>query len=156
MSIDEIKGALCKYFNDCERFSVQFIKSPTNSPAPVGCYVAVGIDSVEQYGHKLSPPPGKGKFLFSQVAMVHFVEVEGDGDILRKTRNELELPQFTEFARERGFTIWQPTAINAIDTYDGKFFIRQWRFSFQVNFTDEIAVERPRIETVKPLILQSN
>lgn len=156
MSIDEIKGALCKYFNECERFSVPFIKSPTNSPAPVGCYIAVGVDSVEQYGRKLSPPPGKGEFRFSQVATVHLVEVEGDGDFLRRARNELELPQFTEFARARGFTIWQPTAIYSIDTYDGKFFVRQWRFTCQVNFTDEIAVEKPRIESVKPLTIQPN
>lgn len=154
MNVEDIKGAICRYFNTSERFPVQFLKSPTNNPAPVGCYVAVGIDSVEQYGRKLTPSPGIDAYRFSQVANIHLVEVEGDGNLLRSVRNELELPQFTQFARENGFTVWQPTDVTAIDTYDGKFYVRQWRFSFQANFTDEVAVELQRIETVSPLTFE--
>ena len=48
MTVDELKGAICKYFNDSAEFSAPFVKSPTNSPAPVGKYVSVGIDGVRQ------------------------------------------------------------------------------------------------------------
>ena len=148
MTVDELKGAICKYFNDSAEFSAPLVKSPTNSPA------SVGIDGVRQYGEKFTPPPGNHHYRFSQVATVHFVEVEGDGDTLRAIRNELQLPAFIEYARNNGFTVWDFTNIEKIDTYDGDFYVRQWRFTATLNFIDKTPSGIERIETVHPLELQ--
>jgi len=151
MTVDEVKAAICTYFNGKEGFDSQFIKSPTNRPAPVGRYISVGVDEVSQFGSRMTPSPQQGPYRFSQVAVLHFVEVEGDGDLLRKVRNELQLPSFIEHARKNCFTVWQFTDLEKIDTYDGKFYVRQWRFSCSVNFMDEAQADIQRIETVQPL-----
>lgn len=155
MTVDELKGAICKYFNDSEEFPSPFVKSPTNASAPVGTYIAVGVDSVEQYGSRMSTPPGTHLERFSQVATLHLVEVEGDGDLLRKVRNELQRPAFVTYARRNGFTVWEQSPIERIDTYDGEFYVRQWRFTASFNFIDGIETETPRIETVSPVELQT-
>lgn len=155
MSVEGIKESVCRYFNGLDGQTTRFIKSPTNAPAPVGKYVSVGVDDVSQYGSRMTPGPGTDSFRFSQVATLHFVEVEGDGETLRGVRNEVQLPRFAEYARQNGFTVWEWTDIEKIDTYDGEFYVRQWRFTCTVNFTDETVAELPRIETVDPLEIES-
>lgn len=152
--IDDIKGAICTYFNNHRLMDCPFIKSPTNAPAPVGKYVAVRMEDVEQHGSEMQPPPGENAvFAFQQVGTVSFTEVEGDGETLRMVRNLVQRKDFVSDAAANGFTVWNFSSIMPVDTFDGEFYVRQWRFTMQVNFADEIVEDVPRIESVGPLTL---
>lgn len=153
---ETIKAEICRYFNEHELLDCQFIQSPTNDPAPVGKYVAVRVEDVEQHGSEMQPPPGeKAKFAFQQVATVAFTEVEGDGEALRMVRNLVQRKDFRDKAgKEAEFTVWDFTSIIPVDTFDGEFVVRQWRFTMRVNFADEIIEDVPRIETVDPVELE--
>lgn len=152
---EDIKGAICRYFNEHPLMDCPFIQSPTNAPAPVGKYVAVRVEQVEQHGSEMQPPPGDSRtFAFQQVATVAFTEVEGDGEALRMVRNLVQRKDFRDNAgTEGGFTVWDFTGIMPVDTFDGEFVVRQWRFTMRVNFADEIIEDVPRIESVGPLTL---
>lgn len=153
--VERIKGSICSYFNENPLLDCPFIKAPSNRPAPVGTYVAVRIEQVEQHGSEMQPAPGENaKFAFQQVATVTFVEVEGDGEALRMVRNLIQRKGFRDTAgAEAGFTVWDFTSILPVDTYDGEFLVRQWRFSMRVNFADEFTEDVPNIESVEPLTL---
>lgn len=153
---ETIKAEICRYFNEHELLDCPFIQSPTNDPAPVGKYVAVRVEDVEQHGSEMQPPPGENaKFAFQQVATVAFTEVEGDGEALRMVRNLVQRKDFRDNAgREAEFTVWDFTSIMPVDTFDGEFVVRQWRFTMRVNFADEIIEDVPRIETVDPVELE--
>lgn len=153
---ETIKAEICRYFNEHELMDCQFIQSPTNDPAPVGKYVAVRVEDVEQHGSVMQPPPGyNAKFAFQQVATVSFTEVEGDGEALRMVRNLVQRKDFRDKAgKEAEFTVWDFTSIIPVDTFDGEFVVRQWRFTMRVNFADEIIEDVPRIETVDPVVIE--
>lgn len=153
---ETIKAEICRYFNEHELLDCQFIQSPTNDPAPVGKYVAVRVEDVEQHGSEMQPPTGENaKFAFQQVATVAFTEVEGDGEALRMVRNLVQRKDFRDKAgKEAEFTVWDFTSIIPVDTFDGEFVVRQWRFTMRVNFADEIIEDVPRIETVDPVELE--
>lgn len=150
---ETIKAEICRYFNEHELLDCQFIQSPTNDPAPVGKYVAVRVEDVAQHGSEMQPPPGQNaKFAFQQVATVSFTEVEGDGEALRMVRNLVQRKDFRDKAgKQAEFTVWDFTSIMPVDTFDGEFVVRQWRFTMRVNFADEIIEDVPRIETVYPV-----
>lgn len=154
--VERIKGSICDYFNNHQLLDCPFIKSPSNAPAPIGTYVAVGIEQVEQHGSEMQPPPGENRtFAFQQVATVAFTEVEGDGEALRMVRNLVQRKDFRDKAgKEAEFTVWDFTSIMPVDTFDGEFVVRQWRFTMRVNFADEIIEDVPRIETVDPVELE--
>lgn len=153
--MEEIKGAICHYFNGHPLMDCLFIKAPTNAPAPVGKYVAVRVEQVEQHGSEMQPPPGENAIsAFQQVATVAFIEVEGDGETLRMVRNLVQRKDFRDTAgAEAGFSVWDVTGILPVDTFDGEFYVRQWRFTMRVNFADEFIEDVPRIESVEPLTL---
>lgn len=154
-AVELIKGSICEYFNNHELLDCQFIKAPSNDPAPVGKYIAVRIEQVEQHGSEMQPPPGNNAvFAFQQVATVAFTEVEGDGEALRMVRNLIQRKDFRDTAGvEAGFSVWDFTSIIPVDTFDGEFYVRQWRFTMRVNFADEITEDVPNIESVEPLTL---
>lgn len=156
MRTDGIRGAVCSFFNGLEKFSgCPFVKSPANAAAPVGTYIAVRIDGVEQYGSMAGPPPGDGAaFAIQQVATVSLVEVEGDGDFLRMARNAIQARDFREAAARAGFTVWDWTPIVPVDTFDGEFLVRQWRFTFTANFADTFTADVPAIRSVEPITLK--
>lgn len=153
MTISELKSKLCEFFNGC--FSIPFIQVPTNTPAPVGLYVAVDVTGVEQSGSLMQPQAGTAvPFVTQQVATIAFTEVEGNGDSIRGVRNEIQSKNFIEYAHKNGFSVWDFTSIMPIDTYDGKFYVRQWRFTCRVNFEDVKTADVPNIATVDPLTLE--
>lgn len=154
-AVERIKGSIVEYFNEHPLLDCEFMKAPSNRPAPIGTYVAVRIEQVEQHGSEMQPPPGaNAKFAFQQVATVSFTEVEGDGEALRMVRNLIQRKDFRDKAcAEAGFSVWDFTSILPIDTFDGEFVVRQWRFTMRVNFADEIIEDVPRIESVEPLTL---
>lgn len=148
MTADAILSAICLHFNGMDGHP-PVLKSPVNAAAPVGVYVAVGCSAVEQSGSAMLPGwPGDGKSAFEQVATVTFTEVEGDGETLRAMRNAMQGRGFLETAWAAGFTLWDLTAIAAVDTFDGEFVVRQWRFTARFNFEDAGAEDAPKIETV--------
>lgn len=152
---ETIKAEICRYFNEHQLLDCPFIQSPTSAPAPVGKYVAVRVEDVEQHGSEMQPPPGEGTtFAFQQVATVSFTEVEGDGEALRMVRNLVQRKEFRDTAGKEGeFTVWDFTGIIPVDTFDGEFHVRQWRFTMQVNFADEFVQDVPKIESVEPITL---
>lgn len=154
-AVELIKGAICEYFNTHTLIDCMFVKSPSNAPAPVGKYVAVRVEGVEQHGSEMQPPPGEGAtFAFQQVATIAFIEVEGDGETLRMVRNLIQRKDFRDKAgSEAGFSVWDFTSIIPVDTFDGEFYVRQWRFTMRVNFADKITEDVPNIESVEPLTL---
>lgn len=156
MRTDGIKGAVCEFFNGLEKFSgCPFVKSPVNAAAPVGTYIAVRVEGVEQGGSMMEPPPGEGAtFAFQQVATVSLVEVEGDGDFLRMARDAVQTRDFREAAAKAGFTVWDWTSIVPVDTFDGEFVVRQWRFTFTANFADTFTADVPKIASVEPITLK--
>lgn len=150
MTLQGIRDCICGYFNSQAEFEgCPFIQVPTNQPAPVGNYMAVGVEGVEQQGNRMTPPPGEnGEYGFFDVATLYFTEVEGDGDNLRHALQHLQCPEFIAAAKTAGFTVWDPSAIIRLDSYDGDFFIRQWRASFRVNFGESRKAALPKIDTV--------
>lgn len=156
MRTDGIKGAVCSFFNGLEKFSgCPFVKSPANSAAPAGTYIAVRVEGVEQSGSMTGPPPGEGAtFAFQQVATVSLVEVEGDGDFLRMARDAIQTRAFRDAAAKAGFTVWDWTSIVPVDTFDGEFVVRQWRFTFTANFADTFTADVPKIASVEPITLK--
>lgn len=146
MTIDELKGAICKYFNKNSAFNVPFIKSPTEKAAPKGTYIAVKVDGVGQNGEIMKPNRNEG-YHVSNVASVVLIEVEGDGDILRRVRNEMQMPGFIDHAAQNDFTVWEVGQIIETPSYDGEFYVRQWRLTVRVNFSDEINQGIEKIET---------
>lgn len=154
-AVERIKGSIVEYFNTHQLLDCPFFKAPSNHPAPIGKYVAVRVEQVEQHGSEMQPPPGtNAKFAFQQVATVSFTEVEGDGEALRMVRNLIQRKDFRDTAgAEAEFSVWDFTSIIPVDTFDGKFFVRQWRFTMRVNFADEITEDVPKIESVEPLTL---
>jgi hypothetical protein len=153
--VERIKGSIVEYFNDHALLDCPFIKAPSNLPAPVGTYVAVRVEQVEQSGSEMQPPPGvNAKFAFQQVATVAFIEVEGDGEALRMVRNLVQRKEFRDTAgAEAGFTVWDFSSIMPVDTFDGEYLVRQWRFTMRVNFADEFTEDVPKIESVEPLTI---
>ncbi len=156
MTTEGLKGAVCSFFNGLPEFSgCPFVKSPANSAAPVGTYIAVRVEGVDQHGSMMEPPPGDGAtFAFQQVATVSLVEVEGDGEFLRKARNALQTESFRESAGKAGFTVWDWTSIVPVDTFDGEFVVRQWRFTFTANFEDTFTTDVPNIASVEPINME--
>ena len=152
---EDIRGEICKYFNEHQLLDCPFIQAPSNSPAPVGKYVAVKVEDVEQYGSEMQPPPGNNaKFAFQQVATISFTEVEGDGEALRMVRNLVQRKGFRDAAgKTAGFSVWDFGNIIPVETFDGEFVVRQWRFTMRVNFADEITENVPKIESVEPVTL---
>lgn len=152
---EDIRGEICKYFNEHALLDCPFIQAPSNDPAPVGKYVAVRVEDVEQHGSEMQPPPGdNATFAFQQVATVSFTEVEGDGEALRMVRNLVQSKAFRDSAgASAGFAVWDFGNIISVDTFDGEFVVRQWRFTMRVNFADEIIEDVPKIESVEPLTL---
>lgn len=151
MTMDELKGFICRFFNSME-LGCSFVKGPTSKPATKGKYVSVGVSRVEQYGSRMVPTAGKeAPFVTQQVASVTFTEVEGDGDTLRAVRNALQGQNFREYASGKGFTVWTPGTIMAIDTFDGEFVVRQWRMECGMNFEDVERIDVEKIESVEPL-----
>lgn len=152
---EDIRGEICKYFNEHQLLDCPFIQAPSNAPAPVGKYVAVKVEDVEQYGSEMQPPPGNNaKFAFQQVATISFTEVEGDGEALRMVRNLVQRKGFRDTAgKAAGFSVWNFGNIIPVETFDGEFVVRQWRFTMRVNFADEITENVPKIESVEPLTL---
>lgn len=153
--VERIKGSIAEYFNTHRLLDCPFVKSPSNYPAPVGKYVAVRVEDVDQHGSEMQPPPGNSAvFAFQQVATVSFTEVEGDGEALRMVRNLVQRKDFRDKAgAEAGFSVWDFGSIIPVDTFDGEFIVRQWRFTMRVNFADEITEDVPNIESVEPLTL---
>lgn len=153
--VERIKGSIVEYFNEHALLGCPFRKSPSNLPAPVGTYVAVRIEQVEQHGSEMQPPPGENEtFAFQQVATVAFIEVEGDGEALRMVRNLVQRKDFRDKAgAEAGFRVWDFSSIVPVDTFDGEFIVRQWRFTMRVNFADEFTEDVPKIESVDPLTI---
>lgn len=153
--VERIKGSIVEYFNEHALLDCPFIKAPSNLPAPVGTYVAVRIEQVEQHGSEMQPPPGENEtFAFQQVATVAFIEVEGDGEALRMVRNLVQRKDFRDKAgAEAGFSVWDFSSIVPVDTFDGEFIVRQWRFTMRVNFADEFTEDVPKIESVEPLTI---
>lgn len=156
MRTDSLLSAVCSFFNGLSGFSgCPFVKSPANAAAPVGTYVAVRVEGVDQSGSMMEPPPGDGSsFAFQQVATVSLVEVEGDGDFLRMARDAIQTGQFRESAAKAGFTVWDWTSIVPVDTFDGEFVVRQWRFTFTANFADTFTADVPNIGSVEPITLK--
>lgn len=154
-AVERIKGSIVEYFNLHPLMDCPFQKAPSNIPAPVGKYVAVRVEGVEQHGSEMQPHPGEGAtFAFQQVATIAFIEVEGDGETLRMVRNLIQRKDFRDKAgSEAGFSVWDFTSIIPVDTFDGEFYVRQWRFTMRVNFADEITEDVPNIESVEPLTL---
>lgn len=154
-ALELIKGSIVEYFNTHALLDCPFIKAPSNLPAPVGKYVAVRVEQVEQHGSEMQPSPGTNKtFAFQQVATIAFTEVEGDGEALRMVRNLIQRKDFRDTAgTEANFSVWDFTSILPVDTFDGEFIVRQWRFTMRVNFADEIIESVPKIESVEPLTL---
>lgn len=151
MKLDEIKTALCKYLNGIYP-DLPFIKAPTNTPAPVGNYIAIRALSVEQYGSMIHPLAGENvERRWAQVATIQFTEIEGDGDNLRIVRNSLETAEFISAMRKAGFTFWDYSEISQNDTWDGEFIVRQQVFTVRVNFVDVETINQPKIETVEPI-----
>lgn len=152
---EDIRAEICKYFNENELLDCPFIQAPSNHPAPVGKYVAVKVEEVEQHGSEMQPPPGdNATFAFQQVATISFTEVEGDGEALRMVRNLVQRKDFRDNAgASAGFTVWDFGNIIAVDTFDGEFLVRQWRFTMRVNFADEFTEDVPNIVSVEPLTL---
>lgn len=153
--VERIKGSIVEYFNGHALLDCPFRKSPSSLPAPVGKYVAVRVEDVGQHGSEMQPPPGNGaKFVFQQVATISFTEVEGDGEALRMVRNLIQRKDFRDRAgAEAEFSVWDFGSIIPVDTFDGEFIVRQWRFTMRVNFADEITEDVPKIESVEPLTL---
>lgn len=152
---EDIRGEICKYFNEHQLLDCPFIQSPSNAPAPVGKYVAVKVEDIEQHGSEMQPPPGNdATFAFQQVATISFTEVEGDGEALRMVRNLVQRKGFRDTAgKTAGFSVWNFGNIIPVETFDGEFVVRQWRFTMRVNFADEIIEDVPKIESVEPLTL---
>lgn len=150
MTLQGIRDCICAYFNTREEFAgCPFIQVPTNLPAPVGNYMAVGVEGVEQQGNRMTPPPGDdGEYGFFEIATLYFTEVEGDGDNLRHALQVLQTPDFIQAAKNAGFTVWEPSAVIRLDSYDGDFYIRQWRATFRANFGETRKAALPKIESV--------
>lgn len=146
MTIDQIKSAVCSYFNKSENFSVPFVKSPNTNAAPKGTYIAVKVDGVEQHGSMMVPNKNEG-YHFSNIASLVLIEVEGDGDVLRQARNEMQTPEFVQHAEQCGFTVWDMGKILETPSYDGEFYVRQWRMTVRVNFSDEKQSSIEKIDT---------
>lgn len=152
MTILELKKAVAEYLNGKE-LGVPFIVAPLVDAAPVGCYVAVNCLSVRQSGSVMKPAPNidKDHAYIQQVANMALYEVEGDGDMVRKVRNLLQLPDFIGFLESRGATVWNVGDIVPVDTYDGDFLIRQWVMTFELNFEDVERHETQTILSVEPI-----
>lgn len=125
MTVDGLLSAVCSYFNGIDEFAAcPFVKAPANSAAPVGTYIAVRLEGVEQSGSMMEPPPGDGAtFAFQQVATVAMTEVEGDGENLRKVRNLMQTREFRDATAET-LAVWELAQIVAVDTFDGEFCVR--------------------------------
>lgn len=82
------------------------------------------------------------------------VRVEGDGDFLRMARDAIQTRDFREAAANAGFTVWDWTSIVPVDTFDGEFVVRQWRFTFTANFADTFTADVPAIRSVEPITLK--
>ncbi len=139
MRAKDIRSAVCGFFNGLPEFSgCPFVQAPQASSAPVGTYVAVRVEAVEQDGSMLSPNGG-GDYGFLSVATVSLTEVEGDGDHLRHALQRLQSPEFVRAARDAGFAVWDFSGMTAIDTLDGEFVVRQWRATFRTHFNEATA-----------------
>ena len=80
-------------------------------------------------------------------------------DIYQVESHPMALMQCREFlesvAWPAGFTVWDFTDIISVDTFDGEFFVRQWRFTLRANFEDLKNENVPKIESVEPLELKA-
>lgn len=141
MNTTAILASICTYMN--ARFNgVKFIQAPTNAAAPKGTYVAVKLEGVTQQGQELVHTlPGAGYGRFVNAATISLTEVEGNGDIARMALQIMQSREFQLHAKNTGYTIWNVGSVFPLDTFDGKFFVRQWRGTIEANFVDEIARE---------------
>lgn len=155
MTIQQLKSLICTFLNQ-KGLGVPFIVAPFTSAAPVGTYIAVNCLSVKQDGSimQMSPNISNGNALVQNVANLALYEVEGDGDILRRVRNLLQLPEFIDFLAKNDVTIWGVGEIIPLDTYDGDFHIRQWVFDFYTNFEDKEILNKETILSVDDVDLK--
>lgn len=141
MKVNDILSAICSYFNGENLLgSVKLLKAMQNAPSYVRNYIAVKVESVEQDGdNPLQTPTNQEErdLNFLQVASISFIEVEGDGDALRTLRNLLQTKEFREYADGKGFSVWDWESIISVETFDGEFIVKQWRFTARFNFVDE-------------------
>lgn len=147
MTIEEIKSAVCKWITSLGETAVQM---PSNHPATKGRYFAVDVTYVSQYGNAIKALGNEGdnvKGVAQYVASVVIHEVDGDGDVLRRIRNDVDGEAFNAFIHKRfqdgsgkdtAFSVWDVGDLNELNASDGDFFVRQWAFNFRVCFNDFI------------------
>lgn len=147
MTVDDIKSSVCKWITNGGESAV---KMPSNTSAYNGKYYAVDVTNVSQYGTTTTPPPSENeshKRVAQYVATVVIHEVGGDGEKLRKFRNDFVSDEFLEFVRkrfekndglDRAFSVWDVNDIEELMLNDGGFFINQHVLSFRVQFNDFI------------------
>lgn len=141
MKVNDILSAICSYFNGKNLLGdVKLLKAMQNAPSDVRNYIAVKVESVDQDGGNPLQTPTQQEEIdlnYLQVASISFIEVEGDGDALRSLRNHLQTKEFREYADGKGFSIWDWESIISVETFDGEFIVKQWRFTARFNFVDE-------------------
>jgi hypothetical protein len=141
MKVNDILSAICSYFNGKNLLGdAKLLKAMQNAPSDVRNYIAVKVESVEQDGDNPLQTPTKQEerdLNFLQVASISFIEIEGDGDALRSLRNHLQTKEFREYADGKGFSVWDWESIISVETFDGEFIVKQWRFTARFNFVDE-------------------
>ena len=158
MTIDEIKSCICKWITTDNETAVQI---PSNAAAPRCKYFAVGVIHVSQYGSLTKPPPkapNEDMYRVAQyVATVTVHEVAGDGNKLRKFRNDFLTEEFKDFVRERlnnndgldrAFSVWDVNDIQDETINDSDFFIQQYVLPFRVQFNDFVGYARGPVESV--------
>lgn len=158
MTIDEIKNSICKWITTYGEEAVQI---PCNSAAKKGRYFAVGVIHTSQYGSLTMPPPkapNENCYRVAQyVATVTVHEVAGNGDKLRKFRNDFLTEEFKDFVRsrlntndglDRAFSVWDVNDIQDETINDGDFYIQQYVLPFRVQFNDFVGYNRGPVESV--------
>lgn len=158
MTIDDIKKSICKWITNDGEYAVQI---PDNAASRHGKYYAVGVIHVSQYGSLTQPPPkapNEDHYRVAQyVATVTVHEVAGDGEKLRKFRNDFISTEFCDFVKarfnvadglDRSFSVWDMNDIADETINDGDFFIEQYVLSFRVQFNDFVGYNRGPIESV--------
>ena len=159
MTIDAIKNSICKWITTDGEDAVQI---PCNCAAKKGRYFAVGVIHTSQYGSLTMPPPkapNESMYRVAQyVATVTIHEVAGNGDKLRKFRNDFLTEEFRDFVRarlntndglDRAFSVWDVNDIQDETINDGDFYIQQYVLPFRVQFNDFVGYNRGPVESVQ-------
>lgn len=161
MTHDDIKTCICNWIAADGEIAV---KLPTNAAAPNGKYFAVGINYISQYGTTTKPPPSESnehKRVAQYLVTVVIHEVSGNGDKLRKFRNDIASEEFLAFVRgkfnssdglDKAFSVWDIGGIEEETINDSDFFIQQYVFSFRLMFNDFIDDNKKKILSVSGTI----